>query len=103
MVNSSIFITVSLYGKKIPDRSRGQLLEVEKFRYAGSDQTGITHSPGVLPWKIRRLVLPAHKNWGKLRVLGSAFVLMLPVISAPLNRLGSLAAASCAYVAVTHG
>jgi hypothetical protein len=96
-------MTVSLYGKKIPDRSRGQLLEVEKFRYAGWVGTGITHSPGVLPWKIRRLVLPAHKNWGKLRVLGSAFVLMLPVISAPLNRLGSLAAASCAYVAVTHG
>jgi len=24
----------------------GQILEVEKFRYAGSDQTGITHSPG---------------------------------------------------------
>lgn len=24
------------------------MLEVEKFRYAGSDQTGITHSPGVL-------------------------------------------------------
>ena len=24
----------------------GQSLEVEKFRYAGSDQTGITHSPG---------------------------------------------------------
>ena len=84
--------TIFRRAQKIPDRSRGQSLEVEKFRYAGSDQTGITNEPrGYCLWKIRRLVLPAHKTWGKLRVLGSAFVLMLPVISAPLNRLGSLA------------
>ena len=65
------------------------------------DQTGITHSPGGTALEDSPPCSPAHKTWGKLRVLGSAFVLMLPVISAPLNRLGSLDCfyCSCAYVA----